>query len=477
VQGWSDSRGEGSASDEPHGGGDSERSECSEPTSKRGEGSASDEPHGGGDSERSECSEPTSKHDPFAGAQSVANATVYEGYVLYPYRASSAKNKMRFQWGVVVPRAYAEVDASERTRLRTEIVVDPGSEPLLHVRIRFLQLTQRLRDGGSWDEGVDRQVDVAAVPLLPLARAGRAVPFHFDGGEDVDEGVVRRREPLDGLVSIDVEWAAGPGALIKVAVTVENTSDWEVADPTRDEAMRRSLVGAHTLLAVDDGELISLLDPPDHALEATKGCTNVGTYPVLVGDATHPDVFLSSPIILYDHPVIAPESEGDLFDALEIDEILALRIMTLTDEEKAEARATDARAAAIVNRIDDFQPEVWERMHGTMRAIERTAVEDTEPLPWWEPAVDETYDPFTDTLIIAGNEVRKGTRVRLQPNRRADAHDMFLAGMDAVVTGVFTDVDDTVLVAVTIGDDPDDPDLAWQRRSFFFHPDELEVLF
>lgn len=420
----------------------------------------------------------TESSDRFAGAQSVANATVYEGYVLYPYRASSAKNKMRFQWGVVVPRAYAEVDPSERTHLRTEIVVDPGGEPELHVRIRFLQLTQRLRDdGGSWDEGIDRQVDVSDVPLLPVAKAARDVPFHFDGGEDVDAGVVRRREPLDGAVRIEAEWADGPGALIKVSVTVENRSDWRASDPARDEAMRRSLVGVHTLLAVDDGELISLLDPPDHAVEATKGCTNSGTYPVLVGDITHPDVVLSSPIILYDHPVIAPESEGDLFDALEIDEILALRIMTLTDEEKAEARDTDARAAAIVDRIEDFQPEAWERMHGVMRSIEQLdqTRDEPEPLPWWEPDVDESYDPFTDTLVVDGKEVGKGSLVRLRPNRRADAHDMFLAGMDAVVTGVFTDVDDSVLVAVSIGDDPDDPDLAFQRRSYFFHPDEIEV--
>ena len=413
--------------------------------------------------------------DRFAGAQSVANATVYEGYVLYPYRASSAKNKMRFQWGVVVPPAYAEVDPSERTQLRTEVVVDPGTEPELHVRIRFLQLTRRLRDGGSWDEGIDRQVDLASVPLLPLAEATRDVAFHFDGGDDVDGDILRRREPLDGVVRIEAAWADGPGALIKVSVTVENRSDWQASVPTRDDAMRRSLVGVHTLLAVDDGDLISLLDPPDHAVEATKACTNTGTYPVLVGDATHPDVVLSSPIILYDHPVIAPESEGDLFDSLEIDEILALRIMTLTDEEKAEARDTDARAAAIVDRIESFQPDAWERMHGTMRSIEQMPAEQPDSLPWWEPAVDESYDPFTDTLVVGGKEVGKGTLVRLQPNRRADAHDMFLAGLDAVVTGVFTDVDDSVLVAVTIGD-PDDPDLAFQRRSYFFHPDEVEVM-
>ena len=89
---------------------------------------------------------------------------------------------------------------------------------------------------------------------------------------------------------------------------------------------------------------------------------------MLVGDGDD-RVMLSSPIILYDHPAVAPESHGDLFDATEIDEILALRVLTLTDEEKAEARGTDPRAAAIVDRIDDMAPEVWERLHGTLRAV------------------------------------------------------------------------------------------------------------
>src|SRR5207248_4483771 len=130
-----------------------------------------------------------------------------------------------------------------------------------------------------------------------------------------------------------------------------------------------SLVAVHSLLAVDDAELISVLDPPDHAVDAVKGCVSEGTFPVLVGDIETPDVVLSSPIILYDHPVIAPESRGDLFDATEIDEILALRVLTLTDDEKDEARATDARAAAIVDRAAEFSPDVCASRHGARREL------------------------------------------------------------------------------------------------------------
>ncbi len=79
---------------------------------------------------------------------------------------------------------------------------------------------------------------------------------------------------------------------------------------------------------------------------------------------------LSSPIVLYDHPEVAPESPGDLYDGTEIDEILALRVLTLTDEERSEARGTDPRAAAIIDRVDGFAPEIWDRLHGAVRSLD-----------------------------------------------------------------------------------------------------------
>ena len=78
---------------------------------------------------------------------------------------------------------------------------------------------------------------------------------------------------------------------------------------------------------------------------------------------------LSSPVILYDHPRIAAESTGDLFDSTEIDEILTLRTLALTDEEKREARATDPRAADLLDRLDGLPPEMLERMHGAIRYL------------------------------------------------------------------------------------------------------------
>ena len=171
---------------------------------------------------------------------------------------------------------------------------------------------------------------------------------------------------------------------------------------------------------------------------------------------------LSSPIILYDFPAVAPESAGQFCDSTEIDEILALRVMTLTDEEKAEARGTDPRAAAIVDRCDDMPAEIWSRLHGAVRSLkpvvdetERSAVADEESsVPWWDPGQDASFDPFSDVLRIGDVDVTSGTRVRLKPSRRADAHDLFYAGQLATVKGVFNDVDGDQHVAVTLDDDP-----------------------
>src|SRR5262245_57774536 len=140
---------------------------------------------------------------------------------------------------------------------------------------------------------------------------------------------------------------------MKVRVRIENLSAWPLDAPAgRSHALRWSFVATHTLLAVRDGVFVSLLDPPAWARHAAAACANLHTWPVLVGDKNRRDIMLSSPIILYDYPQVAPESPGDLFDATEIDELLTLRTMTLTDEEKREARGTDARAAAMLDRID-----------------------------------------------------------------------------------------------------------------------------
>ncbi len=457
--------------------------------------------------------------DRFASARLVADTVLYEGYVLYPYRASAQKNQLRWQFGVLAPPAYARSSGAERWSMRTEVIVDPGVRPSLTVRIRCLQVQHRdieqTTDGGAsfspvdsvevdgrtvvpWDEALEREIDIDAVGLQQLGAAETDHRFVLPAGDDVEVlrdhrgdivgRAVRRREEVHGAVRISTATAADDTALVKVTIAVENTTDWDEPTADRDTAMRRSLIAVHTVLAIDDGSFISLLEPPPFAQHAVTRCTNDGTFPVLIGSGATHDVMLSSPIILYDFPAIAPESAGDFCDSTEIDEILALRVMTLTDEEKAEARGTDPRAAAIVDRCDGMPEEIWSRLHGAVRSLRPVNEEVPRPMPqtapetvpqtvpWWDPGQDSSFDPFSDTTRIGGVEVGSGTRVRLHPSHRADAHDLFYDGRLATVKGVFNDVDGDQHLAVALDDDPAADVLEWQGRFLYFHPDEVEVV-
>lgn len=456
-------------------------------------------------------SDVVSPTDRFALARAVADAVLYEGYVLYPYRASSCKNQLRWQFGVLAPVA-AAADGSERSSMHTEVIVDPGSDAALTVRLRFLQVQRRTLEGlvdgrfvptdhldvdgtrmTPWDEAVEHEIELDPIVLMPVPAEPTEVLLHLPARDETVQvsdrhgstvgRTTHRCEPLEGRVRVSVGWAEGRAALQRVTVEIDNTTTWSDAGASRDEVMLRSLAAMHTLLALDGGAFVSLLDPPEFAAAAVAGCSNDGTFPVLAGSEGSTDVMLSSPIILYDYPAIAPESAGDFCDATEIDEILALRVMTLSDDEKAEARGTDPRAAAIIDRCDDMPPEMWERLHGAVRSL-RTAgaapaspgPSDAEPVPWWDPGSDASVDPWTDAIVIGGVEVAAGTRVRLHPSRRADAQDLFYAGQPAVVKGIFRDVDGDQHVAVALDDDPVAREMEWQGRFLYFHPDEVEVL-
>jgi len=163
-------------------------------------------------------------------------------------------------------------------------------------------------------------------------------------------------------------------------ITVELANEGSVSDPesaSRDSALMRCLLSAHSILSVEGGEFISLLDTPEELKEFAAKCKNVGTWPVLVGEENQRDAMLSSPIILYDYPKIAPESAGDLFDGTEIDEILALRILTLTEDEKREMRDGDERARQILERTEALPEEQFLKLHGVLRGM-RPTIEDQQ---------------------------------------------------------------------------------------------------
>jgi hypothetical protein len=459
----------------------------------------------------------------FGLARKVADAVLYEGYLLYPYRASAAKNQTRWQFGVLMPRLWSEAGPEEPWSTQTECLLEPGEAPTVHVLVRFLHVQAKtveevdigagtfqevatLQVDGSelvpWDEATEQEVTVEA-PLARLLEGELVVPFERPGGRRVEPvhtpagklvgRTVRRRWPVLGMARLSAERLEGPYGLVRVRVGVENASVWHDPGAGREAALRRALVAAHSLLAVDRGVFLSLLDPPEWAKPAAAGCENLNTWPVLVGEEGRRDAMLSSPIILYDHPTIAPESPGDLFDSTEIDEILTLRTMALTDEEKREARATDERAAAIIDRVDTMPGELLERLHGAVRYLRgvegageseeagttgRPAPEALpELVPWWDPGADQTVSPETDAVVVAGVDVAKGSRVRLRPGqRRADAQDMFLTDRLATIEAVFLDVDGNRHLAVTLDEDPAADLQRWHGRYLYFSPDEVEPL-
>jgi hydrogenase maturation protease len=309
----------------------------------------------------------------------IANAVLYEGYMLYPYRPSSAKNRQRFNFGVLYPQAYSEAQSgSDAWSMQTEFLVQGCSLTMIEVQVRFLHLLSRSNQRqAAWLEGVERTVTVPVFNMDTLCPAPFDWAFAFDASQKVDpSGVVRTQDAVEG--SIEVACTRLQEALFKIRIRVKNLVqlDGTAAEPNRDQILLRSFASAHTLLGVTDGQFVSLLEPPEELRELTSQCENVGTWPVLVGDAGQRDTMLSSPIILYDYPQIAPESPGDLFDGTEIDEILALRILTMTDDEKQEARQSDERARQMLERTENLPMEHLIKLHGTLREL-RTLKEET----------------------------------------------------------------------------------------------------
>ena len=383
----------------------------------------------------------------------------------------------------------------------------------------------------------------AGLAVADLDGDGAELPFHIDAGETAEDlagpdgavagRLIHRWAALDGVLHVQAERVAGPYRALRLRIRIENRTEPDAAIPTREHGLRYALVAAHSLTGIPGGSFISMTDHPEWASAEIAACTNVGTWPVLAGPAGCRNLMLSSPVILYDHPEIAPESAGDLFDATEIDEILTLRTLALTDEEKREARATDPRAAELIDRLDGLPPEMMERLHGAIRYLEpgvgpvsntpagpaaagpprvpepgrpgpgipgwrsqpgtrppgsrRPArfparrppttyrCSRTPSAPWWDPGADSSVSPETDHVVIAGVEVARGSTVIMRPgSRRADAQDLFLAGREAVVEAVLHDVDGHVHVAVSPAGDPVAELQRSHGRFLYFAPDELE---
>ena len=444
-------------------------------------------------------------------ARAIADAVLYEGYLLYPYRATSAKNQSRWQFGVVGPPGASEAGIGENDSVSAQFLVDDDSELTLVVRFLQLQhrrverdigggtfepvdeLTNGLQSWVTWDEAVERELSFGPFDLTDLEQP-RTLGIDVAGGsesERVDGGrLVRVRSGIQADLAVAVERDAD---LYRVNVAVRNTG---AVAADKDEAIATSLIGTHIIAEVVGGEFISLLEPPESATSAVSRLNQHRCFPVLAGRPGDADLLLISPIILYDHPEIAEQSEGALYDSTEIDEILTLRVMTMTDEEKAQARATDPLAAAIIDRCDSMSPEAMQQLHGILRNPHAPELAHTpglgaldeqmrsaglipeipEGVDWRDPMADNAVRPDLDAVLINGVRVSAGSRVRLRPCRRADAQDIFFAGRSARVTSVHEDVDGQQYVGVIVEDHPDVEMPDSYGRYLYFAPEEVEPI-
>nr|HET6904747.1 hypothetical protein [Ktedonobacteraceae bacterium] len=330
----------------------------------------------------------------------IANAVLYEGYLLYPYRQSALKNRTRWTFGAVYPREYSEAnDGTEPWTMHTECLIEGQADDItLDVTVRFLHLLVRTvvqphpvkddvveENASEWglasrfadeplQEGIEREVSAVDLSLRDLLTQPRRVEIEFPASRMVEyppnataTEIIREQQAVSGAFILVAEQV--DTGIFKLSVHIENTTPGTGAVTSRrDVVLFQSFVSTHTILRVRQGSFISLLEPPEALQTFVKECQNLRTWPVLVGNEGERNTLLSSPIILYDYPQIAPESPGALFDGSEIDEILSLRILTLSDEEKEQMRQ-DERTREILERTEALTPEQFMKMHGIIRDL------------------------------------------------------------------------------------------------------------
>jgi hypothetical protein len=293
----------------------------------------------------------------FAAVETIAAAVLYEGYILYPYRPTAIKNRQRWNFGTLYPRVYAQAQRPEEPyRLVAECLATAEAQATLDVRLRFLQMIRQPQTPAlAWDEAVERTSEHSGLSIAELTASPLSLTLQMEADLHVD-------------LTISVQPLAD--SAYKLHLQVQNSSRLPSGpEANRDEALPFSLVSAHLLLGLAQGQFISLLDPVEAYRESAAACSNQGVFPVLAGEEPDQSIMFCSPIILYDYPKIAPESAGDFFDGTEMDEMLTLRVLTLTDAEKLEMQNGDPRARRILERTEALTSDAMLKAHGVIRGL------------------------------------------------------------------------------------------------------------
>jgi hypothetical protein len=340
----------------------------------------------------------------------LVSTLLYEGYALYPYTPGSAKNATPTPFGIVYPPRYAEECAGAHDHARLACLARPGRDATLTGEVRYLT------PSGDGHRAEEHRVELGPVAI------GERDSVIFPGGR-----FTVRSEP-DGLVR----------------ACVHNTTNVEPG-LDRGAALRHALISTHIVLRISAGRFVSPVETE---------IASVNTWPVLASPAD--DTILGAAIILPDHPRIAPQSRGSLFDNTEIEEALLLHVHTLSDDERRDAGAADPAVREMLDRALQATPGDIAALHS---GLSPSGADD---------------NPGEARTTVDGVTFERGAHLILRPGTERDPFDRMLDGRSATLERIYIDYDDRVHLAVTVDDDPGQDLMRETGRYLFFFPHEVQ---
>jgi hypothetical protein len=364
-------------------------------------------------------------------AEQLVESLLYEGYALYPYTPGATKNATPTPFGIVYPPAYARALDTAHDNLELQCMVEGEGD--LTTEVRF---------------------------LLPSGERHVAEPQRIEGEGEFKLGDVTVRTKLEShrLKGSD-PLRRGDLDLRRVSFRVENLT--RVPDGlSRGDALRYSLISTHPILRVTGGgRFVSQLDAP---------CDSVNTWPVLA--SPRDDVLIGAAIVLPDHPQIAPESRGSLFDNTEIEEALVLHVHALSEAERAEIGEQDEAVREMIDRALAVSPEDLLKLHGRVEVRDPVTREPPRPSA-------DVRDPTRGLpeVEVDGVVFRRGGRVVVRPGIEADLQARMLEGRTVRLERIHRDYDGRVHLGVSV-DEPGHEVLRDTGRFLWFFPPEVEVV-
>ncbi|MEJ7785040.1 MAG: hypothetical protein WKF96_09575 [Solirubrobacteraceae bacterium] len=355
----------------------------------------------------------------------LVDTLLWEGHQLYPYTPSATKNATPTPFGIVYPPVYAAGSPHTFSRLKMQCIATGTTA--FSATVLFLESSEERR--------IELDEDTPDAEFAFGAVTGRAT---------------LSTEDFDGL--------------IRVTVDVHNTTPVDEG-LIRAEALGFSLLSTLVVArCTPGGRFMSPISPPEEAATAVMTCANVNTFPVLA--AAEDDAVLGATIMMGDHPQIAPESRGSLFDSTEIEEALLLHVLALSDGEREELATADPAVRTMIERAVSATPEDIMSLHG------RTTVTD-KPDPEAEADAEVRGE---ESITEDGRTFARGGHVLLRPQPGRNAQDHLLEGRSATIERIYIDYDDQVHLCVTVDDDPGQDIMRDIGRYLYFKPTEVEAI-